>query len=336
MHPVIENIINKAKQNIKTIVLPESDDVRILEAALEILKQKIAKVVLIGKKETILNKAIASSLDLNQIEVIDPLTYDHTNQLANRLYELRKDKGMTLEGAKKTLEDPIYFATMLVKEGYCDGMVAGAASATSDTFRPALQIIKTSPDHHLASSYFVMITPETQFGNDGLLLFADCALNLNPDSNQLAEIATQTGDSFKILTGVNPKIALLSYSTHNSGQGDSVNKVKEATKIASSLRPDLLFEGEVQADTALNPPTCSFKCPECQISGDANVLIFPNLDSANISYKLVQRLGKVKAFGPISQGLNKPISDLSRGCNVEDIIITVAITSLQASTPSSR
>jgi phosphate acetyltransferase len=336
MHPVIENIINKAKENIKTIVLPESDDIRILEAASEISKQKIAKLILIGKKELITNKAIASNLDLNQIEIIDPITYEHTEQLAAKLYELRKDKGLTLETAKKTLEDPIYFGTMLVKEGYCDGMVSGAVRATSDTFRPALQIIKTSPEHHLASSFFVMITPETQFGNDGLLLFADCALNLNPESNQLAEIAIQTGDSFKSLTGTNPKIALLSYSTHDSGQGESVDKVKEATKIASTLRPDLLFEGEVQADTALNPPTCSFKCPECQIGGDANVLIFPNLDSANISYKLVQRLGHIKAFGPVSQGLNKPISDLSRGCSAEDIVITVAITSLQSSTPSSR
>jgi phosphate acetyltransferase len=224
---------------------------------------------------------------------------------------------------------------MLVYKDLADGLVGGASTTTADTFRPTLQIIKTAPDQKLASSFFIMSSTDTEFGYQGNLFFADCALNIDPTAEQLAEIAIQTGDSFKRLCSVDPKIAFLSYSTHDSGQGISVDKVKNATKIAQSLRPDLLFEGEVQADTAIIPPVCNSKCPECKITGDANVLIFPNLDAANISYKLVQRLGKFKAFGPVGQGLNKSVSDLSRGCSVDDIVTTVAITSVQASAPTS-
>ena len=311
MTPTIENIYKLAKTNIKKIVLAEADDPRVQEAAKIIQDQKIADIILVSPEY------ISQNPDLYE-------------KFSQELFVLRQSKGLTLEEAKKLMLNPLYFGTMMVKFKLADGMVAGANSTTQETFRPALQIIKAKPGQTIVSSFFIMESPNQNFGDNGVFLFADCGLNVNPNADELAQIAIQSADSFKKLIGNKPKIAMLSYSTNGSGSGESVEKVRQATQIVKNLDPSILIEGETQVDAALVPTVSLKKNPESKIKGQANILIFPNLDSGNIGYKLVERLGLAKAFGPITQGINQPINDLSRGCNVEDIVTTVAITSVQS------
>ncbi|HPT66285.1 MAG TPA: phosphate acetyltransferase [Candidatus Woesebacteria bacterium] len=306
MNPIIENIYQQAKQKYKKIVLPEIDDDRIIEAAKIIRDQKIADII--------------TNLPYSQYQ----------DQFTQTLFELRKEKGLTLDQAKILSKDPLYFGTMMVHSGLADGMVAGANHTTLQTVLPALQIIKTAKNSKLISSFFVIETNNQNLGENGLLFFADCGINVNPNAEELAEIAIQTANSFKDLTQKIPRIAMLSYSTNGSGKGESVDKVKQATLIAKQINPDLIIEGELQSDSALVPRVCDLKFPGNCIGGQANILIFPNLDSGNIAYKLVERIAGINACGPLTQGIKKPINDLSRGCNVQDIITTVAITSIQS------
>lgn len=311
MTPTIEKIYKLAKTNIKKIVLADADDPRVQEATKIIQDQKIADIILVSPEY------ISQNPDLYE-------------KFSQELFVLRQSKGLTLEEAKKLMLNPLYFGTMMVKFKLADGMVAGANSTTQETFRPALQIIKAKPGQTIVSSFFIMESPNQNFGDNGVFLFADCGLNVNPNADELAQIAIQSADSFKKLIGNKPKIAMLSYSTNGSGSGESVEKVRQATQIVKNLDPSILIEGETQVDAALVPTVSLKKNPESKIKGQANILIFPNLDSGNIGYKLVERLGLAKAFGPITQGINQPINDLSRGCNVEDIVTTVAITSVQS------
>ena len=310
MNPIIENIYKQAKINYKKIVLAEGSDKRIIEAAQIIRDQKIADVIITDKKY------IDSHPEL-------------VEGFAQTLFDLRKEKGLTLDEAKKLVKDPRYFGTMMVHLGLADGMVAGADNTTTDTLRPALQIIKNKSNSSIISSFFVMETNNPNMGENGLLFFADCGLIINPNPEELSEIAIQTADSFKLLTNKTPLVAMLSYSTNNSGKGEHVDKVKLATELVRKKRPDLVVEGELQADAALIPHICDRKFPGNCIGGQANVLIFPDLNSGNIAYKLIERIANANAYGPLSQGIKKPINDLSRGCSVQDIVTTVAITSIQ-------
>lgn len=323
MHQVIQELLAKAKSNSKTIVLADGIDPRVQEAALIINRDRIANLIVIG-----------TNIQIDGIQTLDPANNKYSEVFAQKLYEIRKAKGLSLEDATNLIKSPLYLGTMLVNEGVADGMVAGSNCPTADVLRPALQIIKTSPGHRLVSSFFMIFT-QTNTGDNGLLFFADCSLNIRPNSEELADIAIQTADSFKKFTNKEPKLALLSFSTNGSGKDDSIELIKNAANIAKSQRPDLIIEGEIQADAALVPHISLMKNPNSQLQGEANVLIFPDINTGNIGYKLVQRLGNAKAFGPITQGLNKPINDLSRGCSVEDIVITTAITSVQSASPVS-
>lgn len=309
MNPIIENIYQKAKSNIKKIILIEAEDERILQAAKIANKEKIADITLLNEK---------------------PETHPLYNQFVDDFYELRKDKGINLTQAKEIIKQPLYFGTMMVKSGIVDGMVAGANNTSQETFRPALQIIKTKPSEKIASSFFIIEIPDNSFGQNGVFIFSDCGLNIDPTSEQLAQITIQSQQSFKQLIGADPKIAMLSYSTNNSSSGPMVDKVKNATRLIKESHPELLIEGEIQADAAIIPQIAIKKNSQSVLKGQANILIFPNLDSGNIAYKLVERLAKAHAYGPLIQGLNKPINDLSRGCSVSDIVTTIAITSVQA------
>ena len=311
MTPTIEKIYNQSKQSLKKIVLPESQSRRIQAAVKIITEQKIADIILTGPDY------ISQHQDLYQ-------------ELSHQYFLLRQSKGVTEKQARETILNPTYFATMMVKLGLADGMVAGATTTTQETFRPALQIIKAKTGHNIVSSFFIMESPNKNFGDNGVLLFADCGLNINPNAEQLAEIAIQSSNSFKQLIGNKPKIAMLSYSTAGSSSGESVDKVKQATQIIKEKNPQLAVEGETQVDAAIVPQIALKKNPDSLVKGQANILIFPSLDSGNIGYKLVERFGNARAFGPITQGLDKPINDLSRGCSTEDIVTTVAITSAQA------
>lgn len=310
MTPTIETIYNLAKTNIKKIILAEADDSRVQAAAKIVAQQKIAEIILISPEY------ISHNSDLYQ-------------KFSQEYFLLRQAKGMTKEEAEKIMLNPLFFGTMMVKFGLADGMVAGANTTTQETFRPALQIIKAKPGQSIVSSFFIMESPNKNFGDNGVFIFADCGLNVNPNADELAQITIQSADSFKKLIGNDPKIAMLSYSTNGSGTGESVEKVRQATQIVKQLNPNLNIEGETQVDAALVPEISLKKNPESKIKGQSNILIFPNLDAGNIGYKLVERLGLAHAFGPITQGIAKPINDLSRGCSVEDIVTTVAITSVQ-------
>lgn len=314
MNPLIENIHQQAKLNYKKIVLPEGTDNRIIEAAKIIRDQKIADLIVLGPN---------SDCDIN------PEASPLLEEFANTLFEIRKEKGLTLKEAQELVKDPIYFGTMMVHLGLADGMVAGANHTTTDTLKPSLQIIKTKENSKLISSFFIIETKNTDIGEEGLLFFADCGLNVNPNSEELSEIAIQTANSFKFITKKTPLIAMLSYSTNGSAKGESVDKVKLATDLVRQKEPTLIIDGELQADAALVPHVCNRKVPENCIGGQANILIFPDLNSGNISYKLVERIANANAYGPLTQGIKKPINDLSRGCSVKDIITTVAITSIQ-------
>ena len=325
----IQEIRDKARGKNKKIVLPESKDERILEAASILETEGIASVILIGKKEELEKEAKNKGLDLRGVEIIDPETFPEIKEFASHLYELRKEKGMTQEDAESKIKDPLYFSTMLVEKGYAHGSVAGAANATGDVLRPALQIIKTAPGISVISGAFIMLL-ESDFAPEGKLVFADCAVNPEFDSRQLAEVGVASAQTARSIGGLEPRTAFLSFSTKGSAQHQLVEKVVEATEIAKQIDPDNEYEGELQADTALVPSVGEKKAPDSSIAGKANVLVFPDLQSGNIGYKLVQRLAGAQAVGPILQGMAKPVNDLSRGCSVDDIVNLTAITVLQS------
>jgi len=326
----IEDVKAKAKSKMKTIVLPEAEDKRTLEAAEQIKKEGFAKLVLLGNKETVEKDAQSYGFDLSGIEILDPKTSPSLDDYVATLVELRKSKGMTQEEARKLLtESNTYFGVMMVKKGDADGLVSGACHSTADTLRPSLQILKTKPGTKLVSAFFVMVVPDCQYGENGTFVFSDCGLNQNPTAEELAAIAESSAESFRFLVGKEPKVAMLSYSTLGSAKHDDVTKVQEATRIAKENNPDLLLEGELQLDAALVESVASLKAPGSKVAGHANTLIFPNLDAGNIGYKLVQRLAKAEAYGPMTQGIARPVNDLSRGCSAEDIVGVVAITAVQ-------
>lgn len=326
----IDEIKNRAKQEIKTIVLPEATDIRILKAAQIVEKERYAKVILIGDEEEVSKKIKENNIELKEIKIIDPLKSEKTEDYANQLYELRKAKGMTLEQAQKIILDPIYFGMMMVKLDDADGLVSGAAHSTADTLRPALQILKTAPGTKLVSAFFIMVVPNCEYGANGTFIFADSGLNEEPDSEKLSEIAISSSKSFKQLVGEEPKVAMLSYSTYGSAHSASTEKVIEATRLVKEKAPDLIVDGELQLDAAIVPEVAEFKAKGSPLKGEANVLIFPDLGAGNIGYKLTQRLAKAEAYGPLCQGIAKPVNDLSRGCNEFDVAGVIAITAVQA------
>jgi len=325
----IDDIKIRAKQNKKTIVLPETWDRRTLEAANTALAEGIADIVLIGNKEEILKKA--DGLDLSKALFVDPMKTDKLDSYVDLLVELRKNKGMTPEKARELLtQKPLYFGVTMVKAGDADGMVAGAVNSTADVLRSALQVIKTAPGTKLVSAFFLMVVPNCEYGANGTFIFADSGLVQNPTSEELAEIAASSAKSFKQLVGKEPVVAMLSHSTKGSASHVDVDKVVEATRIAKEAYPDIKLDGELQLDAAIVPSVGASKAPGSDVAGKANVLIFPDLDAGNIGYKLVQRLAKAEAYGPITQGLARPVNDLSRGCSADDIVGVIAITAVQA------
>ena len=325
----IDDIKAKARNDLKTIILPESMDKRVLEAAGIVAREGIARVIVIGEVDKI--KELDSNFDFDLIKVIDPRAYEETDDIINELVSIRKDKGLTYDEARELiLNDYMYFSCMLVKIGYADGIVSGACHSTANTLRPALQIIKTKPNTPLVSTFFIMCVPDCSLGNNGMFAFADCGLVQNPTSLELAEIAKSTADSFKLLTGNETKVAMISHSTNGSAKHEDVTKVVEACRIAKEKYPQYNIDGELQVDAAIVPEVARIKAPDSLVAGKANVLIFPDLDAGNSGYKLVQRLAKALAYGPMCQGIASPINDLSRGCSVEDIVGVVAITVVQA------
>ncbi len=327
---LMNKILEVAKADKKRIVLPEGNEERTIVATEEIYKQGYAHPILVGNKEEILNKATALNADLTRVEIIDPETSENLSKYIEAFYELRKNKGMTMSKAEKIVRDPLYFGTMMVKLGDADGMVSGAVHTTGDLLRPGLQIIKTAPGVSVVSSFFIMMVPDSVYGEEGMLLFSDCAVNPNPNEDQLAAIAIATAETAKNLCKVEPRVAMLSFSTMGSADHELVSKVRTATEKAKELRPDLLIDGEMQLDAAIVESVASQKAPNSKVAGKANVLVFPDLQAGNIGYKLVQRFAKAEAIGPICQGFAKPINDLSRGCSSEDIVKVVAITAVQA------
>ena len=326
----IEKIKEKARKDIKTIVLPEGTEIRTLKAVEIINREKFAKVILIGNKEEIKKTLENEKIDIGDAQILEPETSEKRQEYAKTLYELRKEKGMTEAQAQELISDPVYFGMMMLKLGEADGLVSGAVHSTADTLRPALQIIKTKPGTKLVSTFVAIDVPNCELGENGLFFFSDCGLNQNPNSEQLAQIAISTANSFKTLAEAEPRIAMLSYSTMGSAKADEVTKVQEATKLAKEEKPELMLDGELQLDAAIIPSVGESKAPKSNVAGKANVLIFPELEAGNIGYKLVERLAKAEAYGPICQGIAKPVNDLSRGCKAEDIVGAVAITAVQA------
>ena len=326
----IEEIKQRAKQQEKTIVLPEAEDLRVLQATQKVLNEKYAKIILIGNEEKILEKAKENNINIEGAKIVDPKKSEDYEKYVQLLFELRKHKGMTIEKAKELVLDPVYYGMLMVKDDKADGLVSGAIHSTSDTLRPALQILKTAPDTKLVSAFFVMVVPDCEYGEKGVFIFGDSGLNENPNPDQLSEIAISSSKSFEQLVGKEAKVAMLSYSTYGSAHSELTEKVIEATKLVKEKRKDLLVDGELQLDAAIIPEIAHSKAPNSPLEGNANVLIFPNLDAGNIGYKLVQRLAKAEAYGPLCQGIAKPVNDLSRGCNSDDIAGVVAITAVQA------
>ena len=325
----IEDIMQRAKENKKTIVLPETNDMRTIEAASKILKDDIANLVLVGDSAKI--KELAGDLDISKATIVDPANFEKIDAYIDALVELRKSKGMTKEQATELLtKDYLYFGVMMVKMKDADGMVAGAVNSTANVLRPSLQILKTAPGTKLVSAFFLMVVPNCEFGANGTFIFADSGLVQNPNSEELAAIADSSAKSFELLVGEEAKVAMLSHSTMGSARHDDVTKVVEATKIAKETYPGLKVDGELQLDAAIVPSVGASKAPESEIAGNANVLVFPDLDAGNIGYKLVQRLAKAEAYGPITQGIAAPVNDLSRGCVADDIVGVIAITAVQA------
>ena len=316
---LMDKLWNAAKENKQRIVLPEGDEERTIVATEKIHKLGLAFPILIGNEEKILQKAKELGVDLTGVEIINPEKSDRLQDYINAFYESRKNKGMTIEKADKIVRDPLYFGTMMVKLDDADGMVSGAVHTTGDLLRPGLQIIKTAPGVSVVSSFFIMMVPGSKYGENGMLLFSDCAVNPNPNYEQLAAIAIATADTARNLCKVEPRVAMLSFSTMGSADHEMVDKVRKATELAKELRPDLLIDGELQL-----------------VAGKANVLIFPDLQSGNIGYKLVQRFAGAEAIGPMCQGFAKPINDLSRGCNSEDIVNVVVLTAVQAQAQNTK
>jgi phosphate acetyltransferase len=324
-------IREKAKKNPKTIVLPEGEEPRMIKSAETITKEGFASLIFLGKEEKIKSKAQEVGIEFpHKIKIINPEDSNKIKEYAESYYQLRKNKGLNLDEAYKLLENPLYFGALMVYHDDADGLVAGSINATGDVFRPALQTIKTAPGINIVSSSFIMVIPDCPYGENGIMVFADCAINPEPNAEQLADVAIASAETGKTLIGFEPRVAMLSFSTKGSAKHPLVDKVIEATKIAKEKKPKLLIDGELQADAAIIPSIGERKAPNSKISGKANVLIFPDLQSANIAYKLVERLAKAEAIGPISQGMRKPVNDLSRGCSAEDIVNVVAITVLQA------
>ena len=326
----IDQIKERARTQIKTIVLPEATDARILEAAEIVKNEEYAKVILLGEEEKVRKIAKEKGINIGDTKIIDPAKSEKLEEYANTLYELRKSKGMTEEQAHKLVLDPVYFGMMMVKLDEADGLVSGAAHSTSDTLRPALQILKTAPGTKLVSAFFVMVVPNCEYGANGTFIFADSGLNEEPNSDALSEIAISSSKSFEQLVGEKAKVAMLSYSTYGSAHSASTEKVIEATKLVKEKAPDLLVDGELQLDAAIIPEVAEFKAKGSPLHGEANVLVFPDLGAGNIGYKLTQRLAKAEAYGPLCQGIAKPVNDLSRGCSARDIAGVVAITAVQA------
>ena len=327
----IDMIKERARLDKKTIVLPESNDKRTLLAAARIVEEGIADIIMIGDEEKIMDGAHWLEVDLTGLKVVDPDTDPNFDHYAETLFKLREKKGMTLEKAQEILKtDYITYGVMMVKEKDADGLVAGACHATADTLRPALQILKTAPGTELVSGFFIMDVPNCEYGANGTFLFADCGLNQDPTSAELAAIADSSAKSFRALVGEKPIVAMLSHSTKGSAKHALVDKVVEATKIANEKYPQLDLDGELQLDAAIVPSVAKAKAKGSEVAGHANVLIFPNLDCGNIGYKLVQRLAKAEAYGPMLQGIARPVNDLSRGCSAEDIVGVVALTAVQA------
>ncbi len=323
---LIETLKLKARRNKKRIILPETMDERVLQAAEQIIQEDLAEIILIGEEDILVGHEI-----LKKATLINPKTSDLTNSYIDRMVELRKEKGITKEDAKKLLlEDYMYFACMLVLDHKADGIVSGACHSSAGTLRPALQLIKTKADTKLVSSFFLMIVPNCSYGEEGVFLFADCGLIQDPTSEELAEIAVASHETFQELVEKTPYIAMLSHSTKGSAQHKEVEKVIEATKLVKETNFPIHIDGELQLDAAIIPEIAQMKAPNSEVAGKANVLIFPNLDSGNIGYKLVERLANAKAYGPLTQGMKYPVNDLSRGCSVDDIVGVIIITAVQA------
>ena len=322
MSDFLDRMKTAAKAEKKTIVLPEGEDPRTIEAAKKIVEEGLANLVILGNPDEI---------QVEGVTVIDPRTAERKQAYAEKFAELRAKKGVTLPEALEQMNDATYFGTMMVKMGDADGLVSGACHSTANTLRPALQILKTAPGTKLVSAFFIMCTKSSEFGADGTLLFADCGLNINPNADELSEIALASAESWKaFMPGEEPKVAMLSFSTMGSAKGDVPTKVQEAVKLANEKNPELALDGDLQLDAALVQSVADLKAPNSTVAGNANILVFPDLEAGNIGYKLVQRFGGAEAYGPILQGIAKPVNDLSRGCSADDIVGVVAITAVQA------
>ena len=322
MSDFLARMKSAAKADKKTIVLPEGEDPRTIEAAKKIVEEGLANLVILGDPEQI---------KIDGVTVIDPRTAEKKQAYAEKFAELRAKKGVTLPEALEQMNDATYFVTMMVKMGDADGLVSGACHSTANTLRPALQILKTAPGTKLVSAFFIMCTKSPEFGADGTLLFADCGLNINPNADELSEIALASAESWKaFMPGIDPKVAMLSFSTMGSAKGDVPTKVQEAVKLANEKNPELALDGDLQLDAALVQSVADLKAPNSSVAGNANILVFPDLEAGNIGYKLVQRFGGAEAYGPVLQGIAKPVNDLSRGCSADDIVGVVAITAVQA------
>lgn len=328
MSSFIDVIKQKARLDKQTIVLAEGEELRTIQAANTLIKEDICNVILLGDENKI--KEVAGDISLDGIKIINPETSEYFNDFANSFYEMRKAKGMTEEKAVETMKNSLYFGVMMVEKNLADGMVAGAVNSTANVLRPSLQILKTAPGTKLVSAFFVMAVPNCEYGENGIFVFADCGLNENPDADAVSEIAISSANSFKALIGKEPKVAMLSYSTYGSAKSELVEKVQLATKLAKEKAPELMLDGELQLDAAIVKSVAEQKAPDSKVAGQANVLVFPDLNAGNIGYKLVQRLAKAEAYGPITQGIKKPVNDLSRGCSADDIVGVAAITCVQA------
>lgn len=325
---IMEEIIKRAKENKKVVVLPEATDERVIKAARMVTDNDIAKIILVGDEEEIKLVANKNNIDVSDIEIVNPVTSKYYEEFVNYFYELRKHKGMTILKAQEIIKDSVYFGVMMVKKNLADGLVSGAVHSSADTLRPALQIIKARENAGIVSSFFLMEFDKPKY--EKAYIFSDCGLVINPNSEELSEIAIESNDTYKLLVGDMPKVAMLSFSTKGSATSPETLKVIEATSKVKEKRPDIIVDGELQLDSAIDKVVASKKAPESNVAGSANVLIFPNLDAGNIGYKLAERFGGAKAYGPITQGLKKAVNDLSRGCNAEDIVGAVAITCVQA------